>query len=62
MTKNISKIYFNKIDKILNTFFINLLDDISINNDISKDDIQKYYPEAHQKKLEKKKKKNDNDN
>lgn len=58
MPKNISKIYFNKINKILDTFFINLLDDIAINHNISKDDLKKYYPESHQKKLEKEKEKN----
>lgn len=60
MTKNISKIYFNKINKILDTFFINLLDDISVNNNISKNDLEKYYPESYKKKLEKQKEKNNN--
>ena len=61
MTKNISKIYFNKINKILDTFFINLLDDISIHNNISQEDLKKYYPESHQKKLEKEKEKKNDD-
>lgn len=60
MTKNISKTYFKKLDKILDMFFISLLDDISVNHNINKDDLIKHYPESYQKKIEKENKKNNN--
>jgi len=54
MSKNLSKKNFNKLSKVLDTIFVNILDDISVKYDINPADLQKHYPENIKKKVKKK--------
>ena len=57
MSKNLSKKNFNKLSKVLDTIFVNILDDISVKYDINPEDLQKHYPATNKKKTTKIKKK-----
>ena len=54
MSKNLSKKNFNKLSKVLDTIFINILDDISVKYDINPADLQKHYPEKKKANAKKK--------
>ena len=51
MTKNLSKKNFNQLSKTLDKIFVNILDDISLKYNISKNDLEKHYP--NEKKVNK---------
>ena len=55
MSKNLSKKNFNKLSKVLDTIFVNILDDISVKYDINPTDLKKHYPINKKKSNNKKK-------
>ena len=53
MAKNLSKKNFNKLSKVLDTIFVNILDDMAIKYNINPKDLEKHYPKNDKKKITK---------
>ena len=57
MTKKLSKKNFTILSNALDKIFVNVLDDMAIRYKISKEDLEKYYPENKKSKTDNKKNK-----